>query len=45
MTEPVIEALTTSTSPARRAKSAMISSVALPNVALSRPPRLDASLD
>ena len=33
--EPVIDALTTFTSPAWRAKTAMISSVALPKVALS----------
>ena len=35
---PVIEALTRSTSPARRATIEMISSAALPKVALSRPP-------
>ena len=35
---PVIEALTRSTSPARSATIAMISSAALPKVALSRPP-------
>ncbi len=35
---PVIDALTSSTIPARSATSAMISSAALPNVALSRPP-------
>ena len=36
--EPVSEALTISVSPARRAMKPMISSAALPNVALSRPP-------
>ena len=36
--EPMIEALTTSCRPALRAKSAMISSGALPNVTLSSPP-------
>jgi hypothetical protein len=36
--EPAIEAFTTSYSPARSAASAMISSAALPNVALSSPP-------
>ena len=35
---PVIEALTSSTRPARSATIAMISSAALPKVALSRPP-------
>src|SRR5437867_887992 len=39
MIEPVIDALTTSTSPPERATRAMISSVAFPNVAFSRPPR------
>ncbi len=38
MIEPVSEALTISVSPARRAMKAMISSAALPNVALSSPP-------
>ena len=36
--EPVMEAFTTSILPERKAKKAMINSVALPNVALSRPP-------
>ena len=35
---PVIEALTSSTSPRRRAEIAMMSSAALPKVALSNPP-------
>ena len=35
---PTMEAFTTSCSPARRAKSAMISSVALPKVAFINPP-------
>ena len=39
MIEPTIEALTTSWSPSLRAKKAMISSGALPNVTFSRPPR------
>ena len=38
MIEPVIDALTTSISPAWRAKNAMISSAMLPNVALRMPP-------
>ena len=38
MIEPTIEALTTSCSPAPRAKRAMMSSGALPKVTLSRPP-------
>ena len=38
MIEPVIDALTTSPSPLRRAVSPMIISAALPNVALSSPP-------
>ena len=38
MIEPVIEALTTSISPAWSAKNAMISSAMLPNVALRMPP-------
>jgi hypothetical protein len=38
MIDPVIDALTTSWSPARSAMSAMISSAALPNVALRSPP-------
>ena len=36
--EPAIDAFTTSWSPARSAASAMMSSAALPNVALSSPP-------
>ena len=36
---PVIEALTSSTWPLRSATSAMISSAALPNVALRNPPQ------
>ena len=36
--EPTSDALTTSCSPSRSAKKAMISSGALPNVTLSRPP-------
>ena len=36
--EPVSEALTISVSPARSAMKPMISSAALPKVALSRPP-------
>ena len=39
MIEPVSEAFTISVSPARRAMKAMISSAALPKVALSSPPR------
>jgi hypothetical protein len=39
---PLIEALTTSVSPALSASRTMIGSVALPNVALSRPPMLCA---
>ena len=38
MIEPVIEALTTSSSPWRIRKKAMIISVTLPNVAFSKPP-------
>ena len=38
MIEPVSDALTTSMSPACRAKNAMISSAMLPNVALRMPP-------
>ena len=38
MIEPVSEALTTSSMPARSATSAMISSAALPSVALRKPP-------
>ena len=38
MIEPTSEALTTSCRPSRSAKKAMISSGALPNVTLSRPP-------
>ena len=38
MIEPVSDALTTSISPAWRAKNAMISSAMLPNVALRMPP-------
>ncbi len=38
MMAPVTEALTTSNRPAWMAKTAMISSVALPNVAFNRPP-------
>jgi hypothetical protein len=38
MMEPVIEALTTSCNPSRSAKSAMMSSAALPKVAFRRPP-------
>ena len=38
MTEPMIEAFTTSCSPSLSANSAMISSGAFPNVTLSRPP-------
>ena len=38
MIEPVIEALTTSSMPARSATRAMISSAALPSVALRKPP-------
>ena len=38
MIEPVSDALTTSISPACRAKNAMISSAMLPNVALRMPP-------
>jgi len=38
MMEPVMEALTSSISPARMAKSVMMSSAALPRVAFSRPP-------
>ena len=38
MIEPTIDALTTSCSPSIRAKKAMISSGALPNVTFSRPP-------
>ena len=38
MIEPVIDAFTTSWSPARSATIAMMSSAALPKVALSRPP-------
>ena len=38
MMAPVIEAFTTSNRPAWMAKKAMISSVALPNVAFSSPP-------
>ena len=37
-TEPMIDALTTSWSPSRRAKNAISSSGKLPNVTLSRPP-------
>jgi hypothetical protein len=36
--DPVIEALTTSCNPARRAMIAMINSAAFPNVAFSNPP-------
>ena len=39
MMEPVIEALTRSTSPARSARIPMMSSGALPKLALRRPPR------
>jgi len=38
MIEPVMEALTTPVSPFERAKSPMMSSAALPNVALRKPP-------
>ena len=38
MIDPVIDALTTPTSPCDNAISAMINSAALPNVAFSRPP-------
>jgi hypothetical protein len=38
--EPVIEALTSSSLPCERATIEMISSAALPNVALRRPPTL-----
>ena len=38
MIEPTIEALTTSCSPSRSAKKAMISSGALPKVTLRKPP-------
>ena len=38
--EPVIVAFTTSINPPLRATKARISSVALPNVALSSPPKL-----
>ena len=38
MIEPVIDAFTTSYRPARRAMMAMMSSAALPKVALSSPP-------
>jgi len=38
MIEPTIDALTTSCSPAPRAKRAMMSSGALPKVTLRRPP-------
>ena len=38
MIEPVMDAFTRSSSPARIAKSVMISSAALPSVAFSRPP-------
>ncbi len=40
MMDPVIVALTTLTSPAFNAIKAIISSVALPNVALSNPPNV-----
>ncbi len=39
MIEPVIEAFTRSVRPWRRAKNVMMSSAALPKVALSSPPR------
>ncbi len=38
MIDPVMDAFTTSCSPARSAITAMINSAALPNVALSNPP-------
>ena len=38
MIEPISEAFTTSSMPARRATRAMISSAALPSVALRKPP-------
>ena len=38
MIEPMMDALTISTSPCRRAKNAIRNSIALPNVALMREP-------